>query len=146
MKKSARFKQIAGVADHREKEAGRLLAQQRQAFNNQQQQLQQLEQFRSEYLDRYKQLGVTGSSVQQLRDFQLFLGKLEGAVNQQKSSVERSRQQFDKAHQHWLHARQRLQALEKAVDQQRALEQFLLDKKQQAETDELAGRGRPSVY
>lgn len=123
------------------------MAQTRQQAEQQQQQLDQLKAYRSEYVQQLE--GGSGGqpiAARQLGDFRQFLSNLNNAIDQQKLSVENSSRNFQASQQVWLEARQRVQALSKAIEKQQDHEQFLENRREQAETDERASRSGNQTF
>lgn len=136
MKQSQRLRQISKVAQQKEQENGRQLAQSRAQSEQQEQQLMQLRQYRDEYKQRFQQLGEQGANVRQLADFRSFLAKLNDAIAQQEQAVANCQQTMENHHNLWLEASQRVKALDKAVAKRHASELHEENKKEQIQSDE----------
>ena len=140
MKKSQRLQNIANVAEHKEEESGRQLAQSRHHSDQQHQQLQQLCRYRDEYNRQFQELGAEGMNARQLADFRAFLGKLNDAIKQQEQTAENAQATLNNSHRMWLEAHQRVKALNKAVEKRRADEWYEENRREQIESDEFGSR------
>ena len=114
-KRSKRLKPVVLHAKNQEQEAARIFADAQQRVTDSEQQLQQLETYRDEYLNRYQQLSQTSGSMNQLLDYQAFLAKLNQGIGQANNTINICRQQRDILKQQWLQRRTRTQALDSVV-------------------------------
>lgn len=78
--------------------------------------------------------------IQMLRDFHIFLGKLEQAIKQQTKEVEQQHTYWQVAHQNWLELRQKVKSYEVLEKRHVAAETQRQDRKDQRQSDEFAGR------
>jgi len=100
----------------------------------------QLHEFLSEYQSRLKNGGVRGMGIDQWRDFQHFLRRLQEAVEIQQGEVERCLQRFLLERQAWQNERRQLKAYEKLMERERERESRAEAKRAQKMTDEFASR------
>ena len=115
-KRSKRLKPVASHAKSQEQDAARIFAEAQKRVSDSEQQLQQLEGFRDEYLGRYQTASQQLGSVSQLLDYQAFLAKLNQGIGQANNTINICRQQRDILKQQWLQRRIRCQALESVVE------------------------------
>ena len=115
-KRSKRLEPVASHAKRLEEEAAKILAEAQQRVTDSQQQLQQLESFRDEYLLKYKSAGQSSGSVSRLLDYQAFLAKINQGIGQASQTIKLCCQQRDILKQQWLQRRTRTQALESVVE------------------------------
>ena len=90
MKSSRRLGPIAKLAKQRERTAASHLGDSLRQADLQQKQLDDLIHYRDEYVAGFKAAGKAGLSSVQLRDYQLFLSRLESAIQQQQQPAPRS--------------------------------------------------------
>ena len=139
MKRSTRMEPVAEVAGHREQqEAQRLGGCQRQ-LDEEENKLRQLIAYREEYAGRLN--GQQGMDAVLLRDFRVFLERLNQAIDQQRQRVEQARQACERQRLQWLASRSRAQALDKVTARYRAQERREEERAEQAELDDRAQRG-----
>lgn len=102
--------------------------------------LQQLNDFLLEYQARLRIGGVHGMGINQWRDFQQFLLRLQDAVQVQQGEVERCIQRFMLEKQSWQNERKQLKAYEKLMERERERAQRAEARREQKFTDEFAAR------
>lgn len=140
MKRSKKIKPVASHARQLEEEAARSFAQAQQVVVDFESQLQQLLDYRQDYLSRWSDVSQTRANILQLRDYQMFLEKLKSGITQATQMVEQSKQQCESVRQQWLIKRARCQALDKVLENHLHKEQQLVDKLEQQEMEELSLR------
>mgnify|MGYP000176761602 CR=1 FL=1 len=128
-------------SQHRLEAAERLLRMLRRKQDEARRQLEQLQQFQGEYQQRLKQSTTSGMDIQQLRDYQGFLVKVQGAIDHQLREVGLAEQRWEAAHQQWLELRQKVKAYETLAERHRNQENRRLEQREQKLTDE-RGNGR----
>ncbi len=110
--------------------------------------LRQLQGFRAEYQERFRQAGEGGMSVTAWRDYQLFLGKLDHAVEQQQQDVALRMAEWERGKQDWLVERRKLKAYQTLESRHIQRESAKESRREQKVQDESAGhlhrRGRHS--
>ncbi len=144
MADTSRFKQINGLARHREQAAGKDLSQSAQACQTAEQRLQQLQDYVQEYRQKFQQVMASGLDARQLSDYQRFLGNLDMALEQQRETLYGKREVRD-AHEHkWREAHAEVKALDNLVSKHQALVQKKRDQKEQKEQDDHAARNYQS--
>ncbi len=140
MKKSARMKPIANLAQSREQVAIRELGSQQQHLHLQQEQLSQLENYRVEYQQQFQNRGSTGMTASQFQDMQCFLNQVDKAISQQKVQVQLASQSCEQKRESWVKSHSRTQVLETVVSRYHQEEQSELNRREQKELDERAQR------
>ncbi|MDH5426318.1 MAG: flagellar export protein FliJ [Gammaproteobacteria bacterium] len=116
MKRSKRLQPVVMHAKNKEQDAARIFVQAQQRVTDSEEQLQQLESFREDYLLRYKMASQQLGSMSQMLDYQAFLAKLNKGIGQANQTIHMCRQQRDILKQQWLQHRVRSQALENVVE------------------------------
>lgn len=142
MPPSDRFKPIQNVASQRERKAAAQLGEslkQRQAAL---QRLDELKQYLTEYLERFAQAARRGLSSSQILEYQVFISKLEAAIEQQEKVVLQSEKHCDTSKEHWRGRYSKSKAMENAVDRMKVRERKDSDRREQAEVDDRSQRKR----
>ncbi len=134
---------VIRVTGEREREAGRLLAERRAHLEQQEQRLEELLTYRRQYLERFRTAGGEGIPMGQLNEYRIFLSRLDQALEQQRRAVERSRTAFHRSQEQWLECRRERKAVDKLADRRAAQARRRQRRREQAETDEFAGRRGP---
>ncbi|MGH8177618.1 MAG: flagellar export protein FliJ [Steroidobacter sp.] len=138
-----RTKRIAPVQslfdDNERRLAQSLVAFERRATESEAK-LNELERYRSEYEKQFTQRAGRGIGATDLRDYQAFLARLNEAIRQQQTLVQRAQAERDAELQRWQDAARRAKALGLVVEGWRVEERRANDRRDQHETDERAQR------
>ena len=102
--------------------------------------LQELERYRGDYENQFKQRAGRGIGATDLRDYQAFLARLSDAIRQQQAVVKRAQTERDAERQRWQEAAKRAKALDHVVEQWQTEERRASDRHEQRESDERAQR------
>ena len=140
MTRSKRMQPVHGVARKREQDAGRQLDQSRRNLEAQQTKLAELRAYREQYAHEFTTSSGHGLDATRLRDYRVFLGRLNEAVRQQEEIVARCHEQLTQDRAQWIASRSHSQAIEKVIDGFRREERRQEDKLEQREQDERAQR------
>jgi len=148
-----KLNKVAKAARMREQESAGHMREQQQRHEHQQQNLQQLEEFKHEYEARLLRIASTGMEARQLQDYRMFLERLSSALTRQSEDTRDSAEKVEASRQDWLEQSQRSRALDNLLDlnrQQRSLEE---NRQEQKRTDEMVSfrhgalsRGLPTEY
>lgn len=136
MKTSQTLAPVVKVARHRERDAARQMGDRMRHFDQQKNQLQELVNYRKEYANSFIDATRTGLSAVQLREYQLFLGRLDIAIEQQKEQLENSRKNCEASQQQWRGADGRHKMINKVVKKRTQAEGLQQQDKEQRETDD----------
>lgn len=137
MKRSDRLTPIRDLARGRERDAGLALAELQRRLTEQEQQLEQLRNFREEYVSgRPPGLGTTDAV--RLANYGAFLGRLNEAIREQEKRVTEARHEATRLAQAWRERRAETTALDRAAERMHADERRAADRHEQREQDELA--------
>ena len=136
-KRSSRLKPVASHAKNQEQEAARIFAEAQRRVTDSEQQLQQLEGYRDEYLGKYQTASQKLGSMSQLLDYQAFLAKITQGIGQASNTINLCRQQRDILKKQWLLRRTRSQALESVVEKYQKDEMKKASHIEQMEMEEL---------
>lgn len=136
MMPSERFKPVQRVVDSRERKAARALGDTLKTRQQAEQRLADLHSYHAEYLEQYNAANQSGMSVSRMREYQVFLDKLETAISEQKRIVQRASKACDQAQLQWRDKYTRTQVMTNVVDRMKADEQREADRRAQAQADD----------
>jgi len=142
MKSSRRLGPVAKLAKQRERNAASHLGDSLRQADLQQKQLDDLINYRDEYVAGFKAAGKAGLSSVQLRDYQVFLSRLDSAILQQQQKLAASRQNCQQSQAQWQDEHGHSKMIDKAVEKRRQAENRRQDELEQREQDD---RPRGSV-
>ena len=138
MKSSRRLGPVARLARQRERNAARHLGDTIRQAEHQQKQLDDMINYRDEYVAGFKQAGEAGLSSVQLRDYQLFLDRLDSAILQLQQQLVSSRQNCEQSQLEWQDKHGRSKMIDKVVENRRQAEKHRQDELEQREQDDRA--------
>lgn len=136
MTSSDRFKPVQRVADSRERKAATALGDRLKARQQAEQQLADLRTYHAEYLARYQLANQQGMSVSRIREFQVFMDKLEHAIAEQEKVVAKAVAACAAAQDLWRDKYTRTQVMSNVVDRMKADEAREADRREQAQADD----------
>ena len=99
----------------------------------------QLTAYREDYRAKLLQTTKLGMQVSSLRDFQLFLGKIEVAIRQQAEEVGQCKKRWEDGRHEWQAKQRKLKAFDTLSQRHLSSERKREDKLEQREQDELSG-------
>lgn len=143
MKRSKRLKPVVQIAESREQQAARALGAAQTTLDQARQQLEELQGYRADYLQRFQQAGAVGMGGARLGDYQQFLQKLALAIEQQGQVIAQAEQEVEARRQQWFDTRGKVQMLDTVVTRYRDEESREASRKEQLEQDERAQRSTP---
>lgn len=138
MVRSKRLKPIKLLAKNKEKLAAQELGASIENQRQQSQKLEQLNQYRREYIEEMDievKQGVSGSTLQR---YHQFLAKLDLAISQQKDALLHSNQQLSSSQNHWQDKRSHTKAITQVMDKMHTREQKAAHKKEVVQADEMS--------
>lgn len=139
MVRSKRMQSVQRLVDDDASRAAKAFAEAKRMVEEQSQRLDQLINFRQEYRQQLHDSGdAEGMDAYRLRDYRIFLARIDEAIEQQAQIVRRSEDEATKRRTQWLQVRGRAQALNKVVDRYRTEERQAEEKRNQRQDDELA--------
>ncbi|HKQ81844.1 MAG TPA: flagellar export protein FliJ [Steroidobacteraceae bacterium] len=144
MPRSTRLQPVHAVVEDHERKIARKFAQAEHRLSEAQTKLKELDRYHAEYARGFHQRAQGGIGAAGLRDYQVFLAKLNEAIKQQKSIVQRAEGERELARQEWLKAAQRTKAIAHVMEKWLVEERRALERREQLETDERAQRNRRS--
>lgn len=135
--RSKRMQPIAQHAEQLQQQAVQVFVSAQRAVVDSQLQLEQLLEYRVEYSSNRVNIGLTAL---QLRDYQLFLHKLNLSIEQARKNILLKKQQCDKQKLLWLKTRSRSKALDVVIEKYQQQEAVIAARIEQKEQDEHASR------
>ena len=140
MPKAFPMQSLLDHSRHRMEAAERLLLMVKRKEDAAKLQLDELGRFRHEYRLRLSNTSQGGMAIQQLRDYHVFLGKLESAIQHQEAEVGRIHARWQAAHEAWLSLRRQVKSYEVLAERHHASETLLQERQEQRQSDEMAER------
>ncbi len=136
MRSSKRLQPVANLAKQTERNAARQHGDVLREFQQQQQQLEELIKYRNQYVEQFQQAGKAGLSIVQLRDYQLFLSRLDQAIAQQRQQVQQHQAVSQQSRANWMDKRGKSKMIDKVVEGREQAEQQSLEKREQRELED----------
>lgn len=140
MSRSTRLQPVHAVVEDNERKIARKFAQAEHRLKEANGKLKELERYHAEYARGFQQRAQGGIDAVGLRDYQVFLAKLNEAVKQQKAIVQRAEAEREAVRLEWLKAAQRTKAVAHVMEKWLVEERRALERREQLETDERAQR------
>lgn len=128
------------LAQSKTDEATRRLGQLQNAHTSAAGKLEMLLQYRQEYLDQLQVQLRDGVAAAQLRNFQNFIGTLDGAIEQQRALTLQADTRLAHGRGDWQHTKRRLNSFDTLADRVRQQEMIALNKREQRDSDEHTAR------
>jgi flagellar FliJ protein len=128
------------LAQKKSDEATRRLGELQNAHTSATQKLEMLLQYRQEYLDQLHGQMQGGVPSAYVRNFQNFIGTLNGAIEQQRALTLQADSRLDHGRSDWRHTKRRLSSFDTLADRVRQQEMLALNKKEQRDSDERSAR------
>lgn len=136
MRNSQRMQPVARVAQSRERDAARRMGQDMQQLELTQLQLEQLIAYREQYAQGFQAAGKAGFSAAQMREYQLFISRLNDAIVHQRQQLIASRQISEKSSSSWRDSRSHSKKIDKVVEQRKSHERREINDREQREQDD----------
>lgn len=128
------------LAQTKTNEATRRLGQLQNAHTSAAAKLEMLLQYRQEYLDQFNKQMQGGLPSAQVRNFQNFIGTLDGAIEQQRALTLQANTRLGHGRSDWQHNKRRLTSFDILVDRVRQQGIIATNKKEQRDSDERSAR------
>jgi len=141
MKNTRRLQPVIKMAQEKEQVAARELAAALSALAAAEEKLAELVSYREEYHQGLQFKSRNGLHAMQMKDFQVFLGRLDAAIQQQQQVLVELQAGIEKSRQTWQQKKRRLSALDKLTLRQQRQEQQDEARREQGESNEHALRG-----
>ena len=139
-KRSERLRSLLKLAQMREDNAARQLADNSEKLQQAQQQNQQLALYSDEYQQRYLAQVNQVVSVRDLRNFQGFFQQLDKVQVQQQRLIEQRDRERELARLQWLQLYNRRRVLDQIRERSKLEEEAVSERKLQSEFDDRAAR------
>ena len=104
------------------------------------QKLDLLLQYRQDYYDQLHALMNKGLPTAQWRNYQAFLGTLDGAIEQQRAIVSQAASRLDFGRTDWQHNKRRRSSFDTLAERVRRQEMLIQAKREQRDSDERSAR------
>ncbi len=140
MRSSRRLQPVANLAKQSERSAARQHGDVLREFQQQQQQLEELIKYRNQYVEQFQQAGKAGLSIVQVRDYQLFLSRLDQAIAQQRQLVQQHQAASQQTQSNWMDKRGKSKMIDKVVENRELAEKQALEKREQRELEDRPNR------
>ncbi|SFC75612.1 flagellar FliJ protein [Polaromonas sp. OV174] len=128
------------LAQSKTDDATRRLGQLQSAHTSAASKLDMLLQYRQEYLDQLQRQMNEGVPAARLRNFQHFIGTLNGAIEQQRALTQQADKRLDHGRSDWQHNKRRLNSYDTLASRVRQQEILISNKKEQRDNDERSAR------
>jgi flagellar FliJ protein len=136
MTKSKRMQPVARVAEQRERKAAVEMAEFRRFLDAQQNKLDELNAYRSDYARHFETAGRGGMDAARMADFRRILARLNDAIVYQEQRLISLHNEYEQVRRRWTDTRTRAAALDKVMERYREEEQREGDRREQGESDE----------
>jgi len=140
VKRTQRLEPVGRLARSQERDCARRLAGVQQRVADAEQRCAELERYRGEYQEAFRARAASGLQAQGLREFQVFIARLDEALGQQRQLVLRLRQEQQRERQEWQDAAVRSSVVGKVIEKARHEERLVEDRHVQRELDERGQR------
>jgi flagellar protein FliJ len=132
---------VQRVLDKKERDRAQELGEARARLTAAESKLRDLEQYRQDYEQAFQQRARAGQPVRALLDFQVFLARLDQAIQQQRQIVVAAQTDVSGHSTLWQSAARQVKAVDSVVDRWQGEERRAQDRREQKDTDERAQRG-----
>jgi flagellar protein FliJ len=139
MMKSKRFEPIQEIVSSSAKDLSRPMADAANKVADLEQQLNQLQSYRDEYMRNCTQ-SKDGMDAVKLQNLRSFLDRLGEAMRQHGKTLDAARAEYERRRAQWSQKRVEAESLSKVVDRFRKQEQHDADRREQRDGDEAAAR------
>jgi flagellar FliJ protein len=140
MRRSKRMQPVAEMAQQHAQDAAQNLAIHQQRFYERQAQLDELVAYRDDYALRLQQRGMEGLNAMQMQDYNLFLGRLNRAIDHQQDALKSASLELDNKRRVWEEKHQNSMAIVKVVNRHLQQEQRDATHQDQRESDDRPGQ------
>lgn len=137
---SRRFASLKRLAEWKEKEAAARFGRERRERDGACRRLQELRRYRQEYLQRYTLSVQTGGTAARMRDYQLFIDKLDTAISEQERLVRQQQEKCELARRAWGDKHSDTRTLDAMIEKKRGEEQRAQTKNEQRLIDDRGPR------
>lgn len=140
MKKSERIQVLVDLQSEQEKRALETLGHCQRQCLELDKQLQNLQNYRREYVEKYDVSENRTVSISRLLEFRAFIEKLDKAIGLQRQALDDKQRELQRCRKQWEQKHQKTQSLQKISDQAASDEIKRINKQEQVAQDEYASR------
>lgn len=140
MDKTFRLQSLLDLSNMRLDEATRLLGRLIAGEQEASQRFTLLIQYRDEYQARFLEAAGSGLGPEAWRNYQLFLGRLDQAIDQARDMVAASKQRTAAGQQHWRDQQGKVKAFDTLAQRHQARVAYAAARSEQKQSDEHAAR------
>lgn len=133
---------LLDLAQNKADDAAKSLQELKARWDQAESQHRQLLEYREHYREQLKASSGGGTSALALRDFRLFMAKLDAAIKLQEDDVTRCRLRWEAGQQEWVARRIKAKALDTLSVRHKRSEVKREERIEQKELDEFSGRQR----
>jgi len=141
LKKSKRFEPVKRIAENNETAAAVKMSQSVQEQKNSLSQLEKLKEYRDDYVAQFKIKGQGGMSASRLQDYQAFVQKLDGAIEEQIGAVQRMKVKVGEHQQAFQKTNSRKKVVEKLIEKSKQEELAEVGRQEQKDADDRVLKG-----
>ena len=146
MTKSQRLQPIAKLAERREQEAARCLAECYARLRERQEKLDELLGYREEYRLRYERMASAGMHAGKVQRYLAFMRQLDAAIEHQQGMVNRASRDCEAQRREWTGLHSKTLSLDKAIERMRQDEAHQESRREQRESEDRPPRpGLPQM-
>jgi flagellar FliJ protein len=136
MQNSKKLQPIANLANLSERSAARVHGSVLRELKKQENQLNELINYRDQYLNAFKTASESGLSAVQMQDYRIFLQRLDNAILQQQQQVVNGKQNTESSQRKWMDKRNKSKMINKVVENRQQLENKQVEKREQRELED----------
>ena len=136
IKKSTRLRPVEQLAEKKAVTATEKMVSARNKHGSHELKLKELVSYRLEYLEQYQSRAKVGMQSGQLQQYQLFISKLDVAIEQQRIVIAQAHAVLEQSQTHWKHKHSHKKAINKAVERFKKQEVQAAEISEQAVSDE----------
>lgn len=137
MSKSKKLQPVAKIRKQQEKNAARIHGDTLRQTEMQQKQLNELIAYRDQYLKAFQSAAESGLSAAQMRDYRLFIDRIDLAIEQQRITVANCLKKCEISHEKWKNKRSSRKIIDKVVENREQLEKQTKDRREQRALEDL---------
>ena len=136
MQRSKKLQPVANLAKLNERSAAKQHGSVLRELKKQENQLDELINYRNQYLTAFKTASESGLSAIQMQDYRIFLQRLEDAIQQQQQNVINGRQNTQSSQTKWTDTRNQSEMINKVVENRQQVENQQVEKREQRELED----------
>ena len=136
MQRSKKLQPVANLAKLNERSAAKQHGSVLRELKKQENQLDELINYRNQYLTAFKTASESGLSAIQMQDYRIFLQRLEDAIQQQQQNVINGRENTQSSQTKWTDTRNQSEMINKVVENRQQVENQQVKKREQRELED----------